>query len=390
MKYLITVSDLITRANTYINSVSNKVGINTWLDYVTSSIKLLRANRILPWMRKEYSLDIFTDILKYPIPDEFDALILINPAITVGNEVGKQLIYSTEKEFKKMTEVDLAVGWEKGEKFLLARKDGYSDQVIDEFDDDATEYTLAGDINNAISDEANFRSGDASLRFDIYQNVSNNFTISRDIDSIDISDIKDLATAFIHVYMPVVLSGGIKLRFGNNASNYYETSLITKQYHDIAFAADWNLLGVPLRNLTEVGSVDDTDITWMAVYCPDTGTVGVSSAERGYRVDGFYLRIGNNYEFSYNSLNIVKVSSSDDTWQAKVDNINNQILWDADFDDLLLFRMLDKAGFFNYRDIDIVQKALGDYAELNRLFESRYPTIEQRIKSNYYRRSGTF
>jgi len=87
MRYFINTSEMITRLNSYINSVGNRVGNSMWMDYLTSSIKYLRAGRNLPWMRQEYSLQIFNDVFKYPLKDDFDALVDCNPTL-IGTHIG--------------------------------------------------------------------------------------------------------------------------------------------------------------------------------------------------------------------------------------------------------------------------------------------------------------
>lgn len=384
MRYYITTSEFITRLNTYINSIGNRVGDAAWMDYMTSSIKSLRAGRILPWMKKQVTIPVFSNIFKYPLEDDFDALINAIPPLRTNYAVGQQLMFSTEKEFARIPEIGLAIGWENGEKYLLCKgTSALNDLEVEDFDGEATDYTLSGDAINPVRDDTNFLSGDASLRFDITDST-HTFTISRTIDSIDASEIFNLGTAFIEVYMPTVITS-IRLRFGNDSSNYYETALMTNQYCNTSFVADWNELGSSLENATEVGTVDLTDITYIAVVGNNTGV-----SAKGFAVDGFFLKAGSQQVLSFNSYNIVKESAASSTWQAIVDDVNNLVLWDQDYDDLLLFKCLDKAGFFNYKDVGMVQKADADYAELFRNFENRYPSQEARNKVPYYRRVNTF
>lgn len=380
MRYFINTSEMITRLNSYINSVGNRVGNSMWMDYLTSSIKYLRAGRNLPWMRQEYSLQIFNDVFKYPLKDDFDALVDCNPPL-IGTHIGKQLTYSTEKEFKRMNNIGVAIGWEQGEKYLLCRAGSCNeDQVLDDFDDEEAVYTLSGDASNPVIDTTNYRSSFASLRFNVAA-TTNQFIISRTIDSVDVSEVFNLATIFIDCYMPVVLPS-LKLRFGNNSSNYYETAALTNQYSNTYFVTDWNQLGAMTSNMTQTGTVDLTDITYIAVVGDCTGVTA-----NDFRLDGLIIRVGVNQALAFNSYNIVKVSDSSNTWQAKVDDVNNLILWDQDYDDLLMFKALEKAGFFNYRDFGIVQKALTDMADLYQLFENRYPSQEARNRVVYYRRN---
>jgi len=387
MKYFVQVPPLINRANTYINSIGTRIGNELWLDYISSALKLLRAGRTLPWSRQRSSFPVYTDILKYPLPTGFSSLVLLAGPLINGQQVGVQTKHTTEKEFDQISDLSLAVGWEHGDRFLLVRQDGQSDTEIDEFDDDATDYTLTGDINNAIRDYSEFRSGDASLKFDIYQSVSNNFLIERTLDeSIDISEIKGLARMFIHMKMPTIIPG-IKLRIGSDSSNYYETDLLDKQFTDLDFNDDeWNLLSATLSSCSVIGTPVDTAIQYMAIYCPDTdGVIDVD-----FRVDGFYLRVGSNFVLTYNDYNIVQKSSADKTYQSIVDNVDNLILWDEDFDDLLLYKILDLGGFFNFRDLDLVNKASENYKRLNELFEGRYPSLEEHFHTTYYKRVNRF
>lgn len=384
MRYYINTSEFITRLNTYINSIGNRVGNYTWMDYMTSSIKSLRAGRILPWMKKQITFPVFSNTFKYPLEDDFDALINAIPPLRTNFDVGEQLMFSTEKEFARIPEIGLAIGWENGEKYLLCKgTSALNDMEVDDFDDEATDYTLSGDASNAVRDDTNFLSGESSLRFDITDST-HAFMVERTIESIDASEMFKLGTAFIYVYMPEVITS-IKIRFGNDSSNYYETALMTNQYCNTDFVADWNELGTSLQNATLTGTVDLEDITYIAVIGNNTGITA-----KGFRLDGFFFKAGSSQVLSYNSYNIVKESQDSNNWQAIVDDVNNLVLWDQDYDDLLLFKCLDKAGFFNYKDVGMVQKVQADYVDLFRNFENRYPSQEARNKVPYYRRVNTF
>lgn len=378
MRNFIKTSDLITRANTFINSVGNRVGSPTWIEYINVAVRELRSNRNLPQAKKSYSFDVFSDVYKYKLLEDFDAVI---SSTNLPNIKGKLPYFSSEKEFKKNYDITLALGWENGEKMLLVKGSSTKDNCLEEFDSVVDEYTLSGDAQNKVSDSGNYRSGAASLKFDIVNNTGASL-IEKTIDSLDISDVVSLSTAFIDVFMPSKLDG-VKLRFGNNSSNYYETSLISKQYSDTDFVAnDWNILGS--NSFTEIGSVDLTNITYIAVYLANAQSVN------GCRIDGLYLRQGSAREFSYNSTFIVKKSDSEDVWQSDVDDVNNLILWEKDYIDLPLYKALEKAGFFAYRDNELVQASSSFYNNLTKMFEARYPSQEEHLRASYYKRVNRF
>jgi hypothetical protein len=381
--YTILASSLITRANTYINSVGNRVGNLLWYDYITASIKLLRAGRTLPWSRREEILIAYSDVFVYSLPVDFSSLERINnPRV-----VGPTLVYSTEKEFKRQSFVDVAVGWDKGEKFLLLRRDGSRDTQLEEFGDEVIFYTLIGDINNPVSDDSNYVSGNAALRFDLYQSSSNNFTIARTLaDSIDLSEDFALSKLFCDIYMPTVITGGFKLRISTDAGNYYETPLITVQTHGLALQAGWNKLSALCDEMVETGAVDLTNITAVSIICPATGGV----IDDGFAVNGFYARVGVSYNLGYNSNQTIITSSTNSILKSVVDDGANLIKWDEDFDDILLFAILDKAGFFSFRDNDVVQKVSQDREQILADFSLRYPSQEMRHKVIYYPKRNRF
>jgi hypothetical protein len=385
MRYFITTSELITRLNSRINSIGNRVGPDAWMDYITSAIKFLRAGRILPWMKKSYSLSVFSNVYKYPLQDDFNALVNAIPALRSGNTVGQQLTFSTEKEFNRIPSIGIALGWENGQKYLLLKaSSALNDEQIEEFDDEATDYTLAGDASNPVYDPTNFRSGESSLKFDV-ADVTHAFTISRTLsESIDLSEIFNLGTAFIDIFMPTVITS-LKLRIGNDVANYYETPIITEQYCDNDFTDNWNQLGINLDQATEVGTVDLTKIDYYEVIGDNTGV-----SDKGFRVDALYVRAGASQSLSFNSYDIVKKSATENTWQSVVNDVNNLILWDEDYDDLLLYQALKQAGFFNYKDVSLMQVAENEYTKLFSLFENRFPSQEARNKTNYYQRANRF
>lgn len=381
--YKIEVANLITRLQTASNSIGNRVENNDWYDFITSAIRDLRSGRTLPWSKIDSQINLYTDIVKNTLPTDFDSFIKPSKNILSAGDSSIKISgnYSNEKEFRNASEVTFGLMYNRDGKYLLSRYKGENDLLVDNFGTE--DYTLSGDASNEEIDLSDYILGGNSLVFDI-DDSSHSFAIEKTIDSIDISDflIEGIVTLFVK--MPVALES-LSLKIGNDSSNYYNITGVTKQFTGEDFQVGWNVIQFNLQDALEVGSITPESVTWYEISGGNT-----SITAKNFKLNGLFLRLPSVLDFPYNSKSIVETSNGSGTYQEKVDEGVNQILWEENFEDLLLYKTLEKAGFFKFRDIDLVQRSEGEYSKLLTNFNVRYPSNEEKIKSRYYKQASRF
>lgn len=382
--FKIETTDLISRLQRYSNSIGNRVENNDWYDYITSSIRELKSGRTLPWQSLNHEFNFYTDLVKNALPTGFDSFIKPskNALSAQSYDLRIEGNYSSEKEFRNESEVTFGIMFERDKKYLLSRYPGKQDSKIDNFDSEDTTYTESGDASNLEIDDNDFIIGSGSLMFTL-TDATHAFAVESSFsEQIDITDFLRQGIASIFVKMPSPLTS-LTLKIGNDSSNYYSVSTTT-QFTADAFVSGWNVVKFNLSSVIETGSVDNKAIDWFEISGNNTSVSGL------VKLNGLYLRIPSILELPYNSKDTIETASGTGIYQEKVNDGVNMILWEEDFEDLLLYKVLEKSGFFNFRDIDMVQKTSADYQYLLSNFNSRYPSNEEGLKTRYYKMNNRF
>lgn len=380
----ILTSDLITRLQRFSNSIGNRVENEDWYDFITSSLNELKSNRTLPSQKRNFELKCYTDVVKNALPSDFNSFIKPSKNVLSGSSYDLRIEgnYATEKEFRQSSEVKFGIMFERDKKYLLSRQTGESDFLIDNLDDDSITYTLAGDASNeGISTETIL--GNGALVFDV-TDFNNFFSISRTLyNSVDITDFMREGVATLFIKMPAVLDS-LTLKIGNDSSNYYIIT-VDEQMTGDAFEISWNTIGFNLNEATEVGTVDKENVVWFEILGDNTGVTA-----KNFKLNGLNLRLPKILELPYNSKNIVETTEDSGIYQDKVDDVTNLIIWEDNFEDLLLNKVLEKSGFFKFRDIDMVGKTMSDYEKMLVSFDIRYPSNEETPRTRYYKMNNRF
>lgn len=380
----ILTSDLITRLQRFSNSIGNRVENSDWFDFITSGLNELKSGRSLPSQKRNFELKCYTDVVKNALPGDFNSFIKPSKnVLSAGSQdIRVEGNYSTEKEFRQSGEVKFGIMFERDKKYLLSRQEGKSDLLVDNLDDDSVTYTVGGDASNeGISSESII--GNGALVFDI-TDATNAFSVSRTLSNvIDITDYVREGIATIFVKMPEVITS-VTLKIGNDNANYYSVTKTT-QFTGDSFEVGWNTLSFDLSLATETGAVDDENIDWFEISGVNTGVTA-----KNFKLNGLQLRLPTILELPYNSTDMVETASGTGVYQDKVDDVTNLIVFEDNFEDLILNKTLEKAGMFKFGDIDMVGKTVGDYEKMLVSFNSRYPSNEETPRTRYYKMANRF
>ena len=375
---MITADNLITKCHRNIPDIGGRVESEDWYHAFTEAIREIRRGRTFPWQRRTVSFEFFTDVFEYALPSDFDSFIKPHEGMLESTDEGTYLLYGRDKDFFANSNYGLALSWDRATRLLLARQDGEADVLMDGFGDDSTEYTLAGDASNAVSDDVYFKEGEASLRFDITASAGYS-DVSRTIESpLDLTEYLNKGYAFLWVYMPTVLSS-VTLRYGSDASNYYEIASITTTALGSSFGTGWNLIKFTLDDAVSTGSPDITAIDYYLVRLNHS-----SVTDTDFRIDGLNFRLPSIFDFPYNSKHVV--TSSTGTYQESVTAGSDNILGDDTFEAVIMWKAVEWAGAFPLRDIDLRDMANAEYKKAIVDFNRNYPSTQALLQSNYYRR----
>ena len=161
--------------------------------------------------------------------------------------------------------------------------------------DDSGLWSTGGTASNIGVDSQNFAAGFASIKFDLGAG-SPGYLENSTIQAIDLSQHLNQSTIFLYTYLPVGTDfTDIKLRWGSDASNYYEVTATTTQQNTV-FQNGWNLLAFNWLGATVVGTPDSTNITYLRVTWDYNGT-----AQTAVKLDNIISDMGLIYEMVYYS-----------------------------------------------------------------------------------------
>ena len=380
---MITASDLVSKAQIYLNSISTRVEASDWYEFFSEAIREVRRGRTFPWQRRQQDFEFFTDVFQYPLCADFDSFIKPNDRMFEKSSDGPWLIYGRDKDFFANQNYGLALSWNAEVLSLLARINGQSDLKIDGFEDEVTNYTAANDTANLYANINDFKEGSGSLQFDIV-NVLGTAIVKRTYtDPLDITDfIRQNGSAFLWVYLPSAITS-IGLQIGTSASAYYEVTGITTDFLGQSLSAGWHLVQFKLASKTTVGAPDTTNTVFMSISIVHGGI-----SATGFLIDGLFLRLGKKMELPYNSKYVIKSNAG--AYQEKILLATDEILGDETFEAVVMWKGLWHAAMWKYTDEDIVANAEAKYKQCVIDFNRRYPSTEAPLQSNYYKRFNSF
>ena len=298
-----TLSDYKTAINKRIHGKKDMLldfndSVNTSVRNVISDIDLRSTRR-----RADISPKLFTDIYDYACPSDLKGYKIIDVPAQVKRAGDWFLVPSEEFDRKKSSDM-LAIDDYNGSRVLRLAANIDDDTVeistLDSLTAGDGTWMAFGDAESLVADTDDYVKESGSIKFNISSAGGTTAGIQNTgLNSFDITDYLG-GNSSIFVWHKINSATNITnyiLRIGNDASNYYSKTITTK--HDgTAFEAGWNLLRFDLTSLTEIGTVDDTAIDYVAIYM--TKTAGKIS-ESDYKFDYLVLKKGEIHRILYYS-----------------------------------------------------------------------------------------
>ena len=250
--------------------------------------------------------NLFTEVYNYALATDFDKLIDIMPQVKRNKSLEWRLTTPEEFDRQKYQSKDLCA---------IQISDNVTKLLASTLVDDTTSvpstldtltsglasgsWTAFGDAENLVADQDNYVKGNGSIKFGINASGSTTAGIqSATVSTYDITDYLADGSGFVWVYMPSVTNiTNVKLRLGNDSSNYYEFTATTTN-ENTNFVVGWNLIRFTLSSGVQTGTVDTDTCEYAVIYLTkDSSVINLTS----FRFDHIFLKIGKIYSTIYYS-----------------------------------------------------------------------------------------
>lgn len=286
---LTSLANLPNRENRYqsLDAISEVYKVND----LDEGIRAVKRNHHLPWLVKQSTIRVFSDVLLYPPASDHDYLVYMDTTQDqqpYGYRMRAR--YTSLQQFFEDPDYrnTLAEIWDTNGLVLGIRDKNVppgissASQTLDEAEQ-ISNYTASNDASGLVLDSVNFETGNASVRF-TNTNTTNNALVEWTFSAGSFNNANYQRNYFfVWVYMTGV-PASVNLRFGVNSTNYLSAN-VTTQFSGQAFkAGGWNLLAIDLNVAATTGTINTSSIF-------NYGAVQLLSAPSGiYNIDASYLR----------------------------------------------------------------------------------------------------
>ncbi len=300
MAFTYTRSQLTSDIN---QGLRGKIGmISSQVDFINRVVREFRNEVALRSGRRKQQLtpNLFNGVYEYACPTDLADNRIIDIPAQAKRQDGSFGLIPTEQFNVNPVNGDIAIDTFNGTRVLMIKSEVATPSITISDTADETIWSAFGDATGITLDRDDFIKGNASIKFAISAAAGTTAGIQSSL--IPVFDITDYlgGNSSLFTWHKINSITGITnyvLRIGTNASNYYQKTITTKN-DGTAFENGWNLLRFDLTNLTEVGSVTDTSINYVALYM--TKTTGKVS-ETDYKFNNIAILRGVTHNIEYYS-----------------------------------------------------------------------------------------
>lgn len=382
-----TRSDLRQRINA---GIKNKIGIlinsestiNDAVRQVVSDLDLRSTKR-----KAKLTPNLFTNIFEYVQPTDMKEMALIDlvpQAFKENQKTDYQLVPPTEFYNRSHEDVIAIQNYDFTRRLLINTKVSDDNLIISTLDDiDSGGGTWVGlpfgGEENIEQDSDDYIKGSGSVKFDLSSTTTTQAGIRNlGLNSQDISDyLGGKSAAFVWFdFNSATNVSSMELRLGSSSTDFYQKQ-VTTDSNNTAFQDGWNLIRWDLKNLTTVGSPDNTAITFAQVsMIKDSSKV----SETDYRADHLVLKTGEISDLYYYSK--YGWQSSGGTY--KENSTLDTDLLNADTEEFQLFvdKGVEIAGL-EVDEFEAAQFAFQKYENRRREYELKYPSERMTMTYDY-------
>lgn len=196
----------------------------------------------------------------------------------------------------------IAVDFLNGSPYLMVRMiEGKSTATLsnlDTYDGNGT-WVIGGDTATVVTDDQKYREGSGSVRFDSAGVTTAVSIANSTLTAVDLTDYEDKAVMTLDLELPSTIPTSVTLRWGSDASNYWEKTVTVAQ-NGLPLIQGWNTLGFDWQTATQTGSPTITDIDYIQLTVTNSAATAAT-----YRADNIVCRLGRQCTLKYYSKFLV-------------------------------------------------------------------------------------
>jgi hypothetical protein len=346
-------------------------------NYLNEGLRRIRRKFDLPTSENVTQLKVFQGVYEYAPPTGFSEYIALNKQWTLDDDLNFKRV--DEKEFWRNYNGDnmVSISRNKSNTTLLIayQNDQLSNPTVnacDTYNGNGT-FVASGDANTVASDTLYYREGSGSVKFNITTSTGTAVLTNSDMSHVDLSgsSVAKVGMMTLYVYLPSATNyTSFTLRFGTDASNYYQ-STVTTQINGGVFVEGWNTLGFDWSTATTTGTPTDSSIGYLQLSIALPLTM---ANQTGLRIDSFVMHQPLILNLHWVSDYLVvdgTTGALKETFASATDS-SSYFLCPSEFTDWLLYHTLENVFMYLVRD-----------SEARNLNSIRLQELEQELATSY-------
>lgn len=378
-----TVVNEIANCQNELNVINQRITETDWILFFNRANKYFMTSYKMPTTQRVQDFLIFNGVREYPLPTDFVGHInLERPYDLTQNN----FYHTTESNFIRwMQDNWSAIKFDKENQLLMINYTDGTTISVNEMDSLTANgtWSASGDASSLAVDGQYYTSGDYSLRFTATYSTGTATLTNSTMNAIDFTDYIANGFAFIDVYnsstTPIT---SMTLRFGSDASNYYQVSATTR-YNGQTIGKGFGQVGFDLSGKTTVGSPTVTAINYVLINftLPSGFTATI-------RVDNLIVALPTYFTMPYYSLYNIKSNAG--TYQESITSTSDTVLCPAEFNEAYTYKVCALGALLKLQDANEANYFEAQAAEKEANLRSLYPNQQARVQTTYYKNWKTF
>ena len=382
-----TVSNAIADNQQRSNTVGQRLADADFILFFNDAIDYFYTNLKLPTAQREMDLIVYPGVKEYALADDFIGVIAPKRPYELWSP---NFEHTTEKSFVHWPYGNqTSIKYLGASKFLLVNGGEGSKLGVDSCEA-TTGWTAAGDASGLTLDTQMYSEGSGSLSFLVTPSTIPTmlFVLSRTLSqSIDISGIKNGCRLFMDLFCPTtntVAISPVTVRLGSDASNYYLMTATVSHRGD-SIKNGLCQVSFDISTASKVGTPVDTAINYIYVQGQDDGTAATGGV---YHLDNIFIAQGTYYQLPYYSKNVVQDASGN--WKRKITLTDDVVVCPDDLDLCINLKMLEIASAIRLKDQAMASYFARELKPKENYLKSKYPRMESRNQTSYYKKANSF
>lgn len=334
----------------------------------------------------QFATPIFEGVYSYYLaPDvKGNKVIDVRPQVNrIANQIYNQ-DYSQQFDLSKTLSLgnQFHIQWNTGVRTILVNSPLLASGVVVNYASSTTDngtWTAGGDATDLENANVNWIAGGGSLKFNLSGAGTTGYLENSTMQSVNLTDFLNQSHWFLYTSLPSTGFSNINLRFGSSSSDYYTVNATVTQANT-AFELGWNQISYDWNNLTEVGTPDPSDITYIRVTWTYDG-----DPQTGVYLNDISCLAGQIMEYVYYSKYLFRDAITG-VFQETVTDDSNLINLDTDSYNLLF----NKVAYYVAQQLqgkDATYDAsywLNEYELAKKRYKAMYKSEVQKPKVPYY------